>query len=61
MDNENKFKPKSHFINITNRAELSLWDRAINQLKSEELITFKNGFGYFCLTDYQTAINIINN
>jgi len=55
-----RIKPKSYFIDVKKRAELKLWDRALNDLKSRELIEFKNGVGYFLIVDYDVAINIIS-
>jgi len=59
VDENGKIKPKSYFINTKKRAELKLWDNALNELKGYELIEFKNGVGYFLIVDYSVAINII--
>jgi len=59
VDEKGKIKPKSYFINVKKRAELKLWDEALNELKGYELIEFKNGVGYFLVVDYNVAINII--
>lgn len=59
VDEKGKVKPKSYFINVKKRAELKIWDSALNELKANELITFKNGVGYFLTVDYNVALNVI--
>jgi len=44
--NKGKIKPKSHFININSKSELAMWKIAIESLKSDEIIKYKNGIGY---------------
>jgi len=58
VDEKNKIKPKSYFIDTKKRSELKKWDKALNELKAKELITFKNGVGYF-LTVEQNIANVI--
>ena len=60
VDEKGKIKPKTYFIDIKKRVELKKWDKALNVLKANELITFKNGIGYFLTVDYSVATNIIN-
>ena len=59
VDENGKIKPKSYFINVKKRAELKKWDNALNELKSNELIKFKNGVGYFLTVDYNIALSAI--
>jgi hypothetical protein len=59
IENEGKIKPKSFFIDTKKRVELSLWNKAINELKRDEIILFKNGVGYFLIAEYNTALDII--
>jgi len=60
VDENGKIKPKSYFIDTKKRAELKKWDRALNILKSNELIKFTNGVGYFLVVDYSVAISVLN-
>jgi energy-coupling factor transporter ATP-binding protein EcfA2 len=57
-DNQ-KVQPKSSFISLTSRGDLALWQTAINELKSEELIIFRKGKGYFLAADYSIAMVVI--
>jgi len=59
VDEKGKIKPKSYFINTKKRAELKKWDYALNDLKTKELIKFKNGVGYFLTVDISVALNSI--
>jgi len=59
VDEKGKIKPKSYFINTKKRAELKKWDYALNDLKTKELIRFKNGVGYFLTVDISVALNSI--
>lgn len=59
VDEKGKIKPKTYFIDTKKRAELKKWDRALNELKANELISFKNGVGYFLTVDYNVALNVI--
>ncbi len=59
VDEKGKIKPKTYFIDTKKRAELKKWDKALNELKANELITFKNGVGYFLTVDYNVALNVI--
>ncbi len=59
VDENGKIKPKSYFIDTKKRAELKKWDNALNELKSKELIKFKNGVGYFLTVDYSIALSAI--
>ena len=59
VDEKGKIKPKSYFIDTKKRAELKKWDRALNILKSNELIKFTNGVGYFLVVDVTVALSSI--
>ena len=60
MDKNGKIKPKGSFITSQNKEELEKWNKAIYELKSDKIIVYRNGKGYYVVTDYQTALNSIS-